>query len=196
MKYLKENNFNVIKLESLLDRDAKKIKNSVIITFDDGYEDNYENAFPILKKYNFPATIFINTAFIGGERAARNGTKLRILKADQIKIMKESSLIDFGSHCHNHPRLSTLPEEEIKNELSISNKIISDLLGNSPKTLAYPYGDYNAKVKDIASNFFEIIVTVNIGKEKNIDLLDLKRNSVDSATPFWEFKKIARLGRI
>jgi len=67
LKYLKKKKFNVIKLSELvkLSEGNKKIQpKTMCLTFDDGYQDNYINVFPLLKKYNFPATIFMSTALI------------------------------------------------------------------------------------------------------------------------------------
>ncbi len=197
MKYLKDKGFNVVKLKDLPSlKNNKNIKKTVAITFDDGYMDNYSEAFPILEKYGFPATIFITTSLIGGKIVARRGTELGVLSEAEIKEMLGSGLIDFGSHCHHHVKLATLNEEGVKEEFSASQKILSEISGASPDILAYPYGNFNDRVLDIAKNFFKIIVTVRKGREKSLNLLNLRRNSIDSEIGFWQFKKIVKLGRL
>ena len=75
MAYLKNHNFNVVKLTDLPGLFKKPIlRKSLVITFDDGYEDNYLNARPILEKYNLPATIFVSSACIGETRRMSKGT--------------------------------------------------------------------------------------------------------------------------
>lgn len=82
------------KFEEIESLDNKLPKNSILLTFDDGYADNYHNAFPLLKKYNIKATIFLNTAYINRKNFYMNWK--------QIKEMYESGLVDFQLHTHSH----------------------------------------------------------------------------------------------
>ena len=86
--------YNTFKLEELKNIGNKFPKNTVLVTFDDGYTDNYTNAFPLLKKYNIKATIFLNTAYINNDPFYMNW--------DQIREMYKSGLIDFQLHTHSH----------------------------------------------------------------------------------------------
>jgi len=197
MRFLKKNNFEVKGLEELINLDFEKAKNKVVLTFDDGYEDNFLNALPILKKYNFPATIFISTDLIGKEIIARKGAKMKILSEFQIKEMTKSGIIKFGSHSHRHLKLSKLSEAEIEKELETSKEILEKITGQKIISFAHPYGDYNERVKNIATKFFEILCTISKGQVKNKNqLLDLPRNSIDSKVSFGQFKYIVEIGRI
>jgi len=126
MHFLKEHHYNVIPLEELgnLIREKKRIPpKSVALTFDDGYKDNYSLAFPILKKYNFPATFFIIIKEVG--RAANDR-----LSWEEILLMQGSGLITFGSHCLGPEPLVNLKEEQqIKKEIFESKKILEEKLG-------------------------------------------------------------------
>jgi len=112
MRFLKSHHYNVLPLNSVatLIKEKKKIPSKTIaITFDDGYKDNYIYAFPILKKYNLPATIFIITDEVGrGDR----------LSWDEIKTMQDSGIITFGSHT-----LGSEPLINIKSEVELRNQI-------------------------------------------------------------------------
>ena len=92
IKWIKDK--KTFKMEELKGLDYKLPKNSILITFDDGYKNNYTLAFPILKKYNMKATIFLNTKFIEKDEAYLNW--------DEIRETYESGLIDFQLHTHSH----------------------------------------------------------------------------------------------
>ena len=92
IKWIKDK--KTFKMEELKGLDYKLPKNSILITFDDGYKNNYTLAFPILKKYNMKATIFLNTKFIEKDEAYLNW--------DEVREMYESGLVDFQLHTHSH----------------------------------------------------------------------------------------------
>ena len=103
MRFLKEHRYNVVTLNELVDllRGKKKIPlNTVAITFDDGYLDNYTNAYPILKKLKLPAAIFVVVNRVG----KRLGND-EYMTWQQIHEMADSGLITIGSHSMNHPNL-------------------------------------------------------------------------------------------
>ena len=92
IKWIKDK--KTFKMEELKNLNYTLPQNSILITFDDGYKNNYTLAFPILKKYNMKATIFLNTKFIGEDEDYLNW--------DEIKEMYQSGLIDFQLHTHSH----------------------------------------------------------------------------------------------
>jgi peptidoglycan/xylan/chitin deacetylase (PgdA/CDA1 family) len=145
MKFLRENNYNVISFKELGDYDS--YDKPVIITFDDGYEDNYYNAYPILKKYNFKATIFLSVDAID---------KPLFLKKAQITEMGD--LIDFESHTLSHPYLTQLNNKEAAHELSESKKQIEEITGKQVNVLAYPIGDFDRRIIEIASKYYKYAV--------------------------------------
>ena len=102
IKWIKDK--KTFKMEELKSLNYTLPQNSILITFDDGYKNNYTLAFPILKKYNIKATIFLNTAYIGNDRDYLNW--------DEIKEMYESGLVDFQLHTHSH--YPTIRKAEIK----------------------------------------------------------------------------------
>lgn len=199
MTYLSENKFNVISLSSLLDLlVSKKIMppKTIVITFDDGYEDNFSVAFPIFKKYNLHASIFLITGMIGVERTPRGGTNIKMLSLDQIKKMQSSGLLDFYPHTENHPKLTEISSDMLKNEIVASRAMLERELGGQANIFAYPYGKYNEAVtKELKDQNFRGAVTVNVGRVKNTDdNFLLKRNSIDSKVTWPMFKGIVRFG--
>jgi len=106
----------------------------VVITFDDGYSDFYSEAFPLLQKYGFRATVFLTTAFMGGESFKGK----QCLNWEQIKEL-HSAGTTFGSHTHTHPQLRSLVRPAISQELTLSKNIIQDKLGSAVTAFSYPY---------------------------------------------------------
>ncbi len=102
MKYISD--MKTFKMEELESLNYHLPENSILITFDDGYRNNYTNAFPILKKYNIKATIFLNTEYIGKDRS--------YLEWDEIREMYESGLVDFQMHTYSH--FPTIRKPEVK----------------------------------------------------------------------------------
>jgi peptidoglycan/xylan/chitin deacetylase (PgdA/CDA1 family) len=123
----------------------------VVLTFDDGYEDNYVTAFPLLQKYSFPAVIFLVADFLHRTNFwDRDEPVVPLLKCSQIQEMDRGG-IEFGSHTLSHPHLSTVSSEQLHEELVSSKKAVENLTGREVLSLAYPYGDLNGEVKSVLS---------------------------------------------
>jgi peptidoglycan/xylan/chitin deacetylase (PgdA/CDA1 family) len=150
MLYLKDNSYSIITFDDL--PEIEKYEKPVIITFDDGYENNYTKAYPILKKFNFPAVIFLTTDYMD---------KNNYLKQWQIEEMKD--LISFEAHAVSHPDLTTLSLDALTYELTESKKILKDLTGRESIAFAYPFGIYNQTVIDVTKKHFTYAVTINSG---------------------------------
>lgn len=193
MSYLKDNNYQVIGLSDLvefLEKGEELPQKAVVITFDDGFEDNYFNAFPVLKKYNFPATVFLATGLIGGEINNSQNIPLKMLNWRQIEEMHSSGLVDFQPHAVSHQRLDKFDKNKIKEEIIESRKIIEEKLDKKCLFFAYPKGKYNQDIIEILKeNGFKAARTVDAGKvNKGDDLFKLKRVSINSTTSFIQFK--------
>lgn len=125
---------------------------SVILTFDDGYEDNYTYMFPLIKEYNIKVTVFMI-----GYKIDKPG----YLSSAQIKEMSDSGLVQFGCHTLDHPMLTTLSDESIKEQFAGTNWLISEITGKDVTTVAYPAGNYNSRVTAIAREYFKFAYTTD-----------------------------------
>jgi len=200
MQYLKDNNFNVISLVSLVDLLMNKkeiLPKTVVLTFDDGYEDNYLNVFPILKEYNFPATIFVSVDFVGDYYVSKSqNISFKMLNWEQIQEMHQSGLIDIQPHTISHPKLAKITKEEAEREIMESKKMIDEKLNKICRLFAYPYGSYSKETLEILQkNNFIGAVTVKRGFVDLQDrdrLLELNRNFVYFYCSRAEFKYLAK----
>lgn len=116
----------------------------VCLTFDDGYQDNYDIAYPILKQMNVPFTIYITTGFIDNRLPMwwYKGDNLGI-GTDSLKALDADTLCTIGAHTISHTKLDTLsPEEQIK-EIKQSLQELEALLGHPIRHFSYPHGSYN-----------------------------------------------------
>lgn len=193
MRFLKEHDRAVIALSELVRRmkEGVPLHGEVVLTFDDGYKDNFTNAYPILKKFDFPATIFITTGLVGDvdERG------FEMLSEAEIKEMHASGLIDIEPHSSSHPKLAKCSKEEVLREVRDSKDALEKLLGKTCTLFAYPYGNYSEETVHIVRELgFFAAVTVEEGTVAlGDDLLRLKRNSIDRLTAWTQFcGKISR----
>lgn len=130
-------------------------KHTVILTFDDGYLDFFEHAAPELLRRKFTAIVFLPTAFVGrsnqwedsgaGEKPLMQWTHVQELAAKGI---------EFGSHTVNHPRLTEISGDEIDRELKESRETIQAKTGRAPQVFCYPYGCWNAAVREQVKQFY------------------------------------------
>ena len=148
LEELSKPKYNVVSLDFIADSfntETPLPENTVGISIDDGHNSILKHAWPLLKKYNFPITIFISTDSIdSGYRNYLTWDEIRYLKSEGVSI---------GSHTKTHAHLHKLEINEIKNEIEYSNKRYLKELGEIPKLFAYPYGEANTEVIQIIKDY-------------------------------------------
>jgi peptidoglycan/xylan/chitin deacetylase (PgdA/CDA1 family) len=140
LQTIKDDGYTTLTMAELNDylfKDKPIPEKSVVLTFDDGYIDNYTNAFPILKEFNMNATIFIISTYLDG------GT---YLSPNQVKEMSDYG-IDIESHTVTHRRLSEMSYEDQLKELKNSKESIEKITGKPIIAIAYPEGKFNEDTK-------------------------------------------------
>lgn len=118
---------------------------AAVLTFDDGYEDNYRHAFPLLQSRGATATFFIVTRRIGGSDESGR----RYLSEDQLREMQAAGM-EIGSHTVSHPWLARISPDEAREELSRSERELASILDAPVRWICYPNGSFNAEVARIA----------------------------------------------
>ena len=151
------------------DEFGKVTSKSVILTFDDGYQDNYTNLFPLLKKYNAKATVFMISASIDTKN---------YLKSEQIREMAASGLVQFGSHTVSHRDLQTLSKEEQREQLANSKAALQALTGQQINALCYPAGSYDSATLALAAEYYSFGYTTHRGKYSGENVFELPRIAV------------------
>lgn len=198
MKFLYLNQYKVInfdRLHKLLNNgNNHQFKQTwskfVLITFDDGWKDNYEYAFPILKSFGFAATFFVITGKIGLQE---------FLSWDELAEMHKDGM-QIESHTHSHNPLELLPDSKIQWELEHSKALLEDHLYKKVRFISFPHGSYNQKVIGAAKDSRYIACgTSNTGYIKRSSQLHvLPRIMIRKHYGISEFKKFCecRIGYI
>lgn len=176
LAYLRDHGYQGISLEdfhrSMIAKTAALPEKPILITFDDGYLDNYDQAYPLLDRFTTPATFFIITSLLGA------GSRL----ADKHIQRLARAGMSFGSHTVSHRRLDELPDEQVRHELSDSKTCLEGVLGKPVVSLAYPQGGYNNKIIELACNagYVSAFTTTSGVCSRSTAALELKRIPVFS----------------
>lgn len=179
------------------DKDARQ----VILTFDDGFANNYDNAFPILQKHDVRAVIFPVFNDIGRTGVvwpkATEQSPADMMTAAQIKEMAEAG-IEFGSHLLNHRHLTAMTPREQVQELARSKEKLEALLASSVDTIAYPFGDFDGEVVERTRKLgynYGVITEPGLNYPRD-DPLKLKRYTAKGCKLHHPWKFIRMIGSI
>lgn len=204
MRFLKDkgyNTINTIDYLEIINRGLKIPKKTVMITFDDGWLDNWLFAYPILKKYKLKAVVFIITSLISQskkrsindfiipdhsgclEKIKTDRSDEVMLSWEEIKEMENSGLIDIQSHSHTHKRWDKIFSDNIElkehlyKDLKTSKDLIEEKLNKNCIALCWPWGIYNENYINIAKNLgFKLCFTTEKGTNSiHSDMYKIKR---------------------
>lgn len=156
---------SLMKTADCLRRGVPFPEHSLVITFDDGYQTVYDQAFPVLQRYGMSATVFLT---VGAKGATHSANRLPSLEARsmlawyEIREMQRWG-IEFGAHTLTHPDLTRLPLEQVELEICKSKKILEDALGTEILCFSYPHGRFNHQSYEIVRHHFDCACSVKLG---------------------------------
>ncbi|MCD6571275.1 MAG: polysaccharide deacetylase family protein, partial [Deltaproteobacteria bacterium] len=168
MEYLSTRGYKVLSIRKLADCINGKATipaKGVVITIDDGYISAYTKAVPILRRFNYPFTVFIASGAVGSRRC---------MSWEQLKELKRDGA-DIGCHSLTHPHLVDISEQEIEKEIILSKKIMEDNLGYKIEWFAYPFGEYDEYIRSAGIRAgYTLLMTSDpgsVGKETLLDIV-------------------------
>ena len=184
MQHLSENGYRTLCLNELIDYTPNRHQKGVVITFDDGWANNYANVFPILNKMSMTGTIFVITGFVG---------KDKYMAWNQLREMSKEG-ISIQSHTVSHRPLPLLNVSEIMQELYQSKKSIEAHLGLAVDFLSVPHGMISQEVIDVARNVgYRAICTMEPGFSHTYTMPAIfKRINISDQCNLGTFEKIVQ----
>lgn len=142
----------------------------VLITFDDGFADFDEAAFPILKSHGFSAVVFLPTAKLGGHEAwnGANSPPRPLMSWERVRALAEAG-VEFGSHARTHPDLTRIPPDQRRDEIARSAVELAQHLGGAPRSFAAPYGHVDRAVLAEVAQTYDVAFGVRLDRARRDD---------------------------
>lgn len=177
MQYLISKNYHTISVDELATALINKTglpPKSIVITLDDGYDDVYDNAYPILYKYQLKANLMIPTGLLGN---------IGYMSWDQLKRMVDTGLITAYNHSWSHASLTNLSDEKLKYEILTAKQQLDEKLGKQGNIFAYPYGSEDRRVVNLLreNGFIAALSTIPGSIQCDSFLMSLHRTRVGNA---------------
>jgi len=206
LRYLSDNGWHFFTMSELVDLKNQLPEKSIALTFDDGYQDNFTNALPILKKYKAKATIYLvvdrhNREWSSKRKKKNNSGELMAepkLLDDQVKDLLKSALVEIGSHTVTHDNLPLVSEEQKHEEIVGSKKQIEELFDTKCQSFCYPFGMYDeTDLKLVGQADYSNATTVEKGIDniEQANLFRLKRITISGKDNLYTFLLKLKTGK-
>jgi len=184
MKFLKDNGYSTLSMDELYQFFANNVpipEKSVVITFDDGYLDNYTNALPVIKEYGLKATVFVVTDWVNTNNSYMNTEQLKEMDANGFEIQ---------SHTLDHKELDKLTADEQLRTLKESKQFLEEKLNKKITTIAYPIGKFSDNTLKAAKEAGYLMGIKMVGgiANKNNGLLTINRIYIKASDTIQQFE--------
>ena len=177
MAYLASSGYTTVSLDQLalaLTNHQTLPPKSIVLTFDDGYEDIYTYAYPTIKKYQLKTNLMIPTGLM---------ENIDYLTWSQLKEMSSSGLVSAYNHTWSHANLASVSQTKMESEVQTAQRQLTDNLGTSPKILAYPYGQISQNITNYLSQngFLAAVSTIGGQIQCNSFIMTLHRTRIGNS---------------
>lgn len=167
----------VLTLEALVQ--APPGQPAVALTFDDAFANFETEALPALREHGFPVTLFVPTGHVGGSNAWGGRSEagiptLPLLDWDGVARVAEAG-VTLGAHTVSHPHLTACADDRLLDELTAPPRVLRERTGQTVDTLAYPYGDADARVRSAAERVCRLACSTRYALLADDDAFDLPR---------------------
>ena len=186
MEWLAKKQLPVVPLNQV-----REARGGIALTFDDGFRNFYQDAFPVLERHGFPATVFVISDYCGSRNQWPTQPRstipvLELMTWSEVEQVARAG-VTIGCHTATHPHLTALSEHEIERELAVSKAAIEDRIGRGVDSLAYPYGETALHVREVVRRYFQLACSTRFAAvAPTADLLDLPRlDSYYFQNHFW-----------
>jgi peptidoglycan/xylan/chitin deacetylase (PgdA/CDA1 family) len=205
LAYIKSQGYTSVSfldLKAALDRGLPLPAKPVLLTFDDGYLNTYELAYPLLRKHQLKATVFLPVAFIGKSNEWDGGGE-PLMSYDQIHELA-GTCIEFGLHSYRHENFQSYSPAQAEADVSECVRVLEENHCPFARVFAYPYGRMpldKSTDRALRDSFRRhgIHFAARIGSRINSlppkDVYEIKRTIIRGTDSFWEFKTKLRKGR-
>ncbi|MDC5153578.1 polysaccharide deacetylase family protein [Acinetobacter baumannii] len=203
--WMKAQGFHFVTMHELQENWGKHPAKTVAITFDDGYLDNLQNAYPILEKYQAKATIYVvvdrhDRDWSTYKKAHHNSGELARepkLSDEQVRFLAKSGLVEIGSHTMTHANLDKLTDEECLQELGQSKQQLEQMIDQPVTSFAYPFGIYSQRDVELAKQvgYCNAVTTKEGIDTAQPDFMQLQRIKISGKDSLFAVKCRLKLGQ-
>jgi peptidoglycan/xylan/chitin deacetylase (PgdA/CDA1 family) len=182
MEFLSKNGYETVFMKTVIEnrKQAKPIPaNWIILTFDDGYRDFYTNVYPVLRKFNLKATLFVAPVRIGKTQ--------EYLTWEELRLISEGGSVEIGSHSLLHNALTCLNTGQARQRIMLSKKLLEENLHKPVTVFAYPYGALSYDIREMVKDSGYEAATGTVypmGEFRTGDIYNLRRVFVSKISKY------------